>query len=211
MNRQRRVNLQENMSWPKMRNAKLECTDDLILAEGGTLIMARWEAPMMKYHAEVVCRRGGDILEIGFGLGISAQYIQEQNINSHTIIEPHPELAENARIWSESKSNITIVEADWYDVVDTLKTYDGVFYDAEFDKHMFEFYSIIKQKIKPNGIFTFFNPDGDGTKNTHLIEGDVTYEEMSIEPPPYNTNENQYMKSDVDKYFIPIVINLSNL
>lgn len=52
-----------------------------------------WEHPIMKRHVEVVCKNGGDILEIGFDMAISANYIQEQNINSYTIVEIHPEMA----------------------------------------------------------------------------------------------------------------------
>ena len=50
-------------------------------------VMGSWEDPLMKRHAEVACENGGDILEIGFGMGISANYIQQQNPDSHTIIE----------------------------------------------------------------------------------------------------------------------------
>ncbi|MBC8386820.1 MAG: hypothetical protein H8E13_02070 [Actinobacteria bacterium] len=32
----------------------------------------------------------GDVLEIGFGLGLSATQFQKYKINSHTIIECHP-------------------------------------------------------------------------------------------------------------------------
>ena len=45
--------------------------------------MHNWEHPIMKKHSEVITRNGGDILELGFGMGISADYIQKQNINSH--------------------------------------------------------------------------------------------------------------------------------
>ena len=38
-------------------------------------------------YAEVICKNGGDILEIGFGMGISATHIQSYDINSHTSIE----------------------------------------------------------------------------------------------------------------------------
>ena len=42
--------------------------------------MMSWETPMMKKHAEVVTENGGDILEIGFGMGICSNFIQEHNI-----------------------------------------------------------------------------------------------------------------------------------
>ena len=60
--------------------------------EGTTFeVMMNWEDSIMKASADYVCENGGDILEIGFGMGISAGYIQANNINSHTIIENHPQ------------------------------------------------------------------------------------------------------------------------
>ena len=50
-------------------------------------VMMSWEDSLMKRHAEVVCENGGDVLEIGFGMGIAANYIQELNPSSHTIVE----------------------------------------------------------------------------------------------------------------------------
>ena len=46
--------------------------------------MMDWEDGLMKKHADYVCSNGGDILEIGFGMGISANYIQQNNPASHT-------------------------------------------------------------------------------------------------------------------------------
>ena len=55
-------------------------------------VMMDWEDEIMKASADYICENGGDILEIGFGMGISAGYIQANNINSHTIIEKHPQI-----------------------------------------------------------------------------------------------------------------------
>ena len=44
-------------------------------------VMMSWEDNIMKASADYVCENGGDILEIGFGMGISANYIQANNIN----------------------------------------------------------------------------------------------------------------------------------
>ena len=37
-----------------------------------------------------MCENGGDILEIGFGGGVTADMIQNYNIKTHTIIERDP-------------------------------------------------------------------------------------------------------------------------
>ena len=48
-------------------------------------VMMDWEDVVMKKSADYVCQNGGDILEIGFGMGIAANYIQANTITSHTI------------------------------------------------------------------------------------------------------------------------------
>jgi spermidine synthase len=79
-------------------------------------VMMDWETELMQRHAEIVCQRGGHILEIGFGMGISADFIQQQSIQSHTIVEVNPQILERAIEWSQDKPNVTIIEGDWFDV-----------------------------------------------------------------------------------------------
>ena len=122
--------------------AKYTFTDTQILdTEIGWEVMSDWEDPIMVKHAEVVTKNGGDILESGFGMGISATHIQSHDINSHTIIENHPDIISRAQAWAADKSNVTIVEGDWYSVKDTLSTYDGLFMDTYGDSNMKHFSS----------------------------------------------------------------------
>ena len=102
-------------------------------------VMMDWEDSLMSASAAYICEGGGDILEIGFGMGISANYVQQHTINSHTIIENHPDMIPKAQAWAADKSNVTIVEGDWYSVKDTLSTYDGLFLDTWGDQHMDKF------------------------------------------------------------------------
>ena len=182
-----------------MRDLKLKFLKDRIVSNKNITIMMSWEKPIMKRHAEIVCKNGGDILEIGFGMGISAGYIQQQEPKSHTIVEIHPEIAKKARNWSKDKINITIIEDDWYNVVNDLKTYDGIFYDAEQDDHMNKFYDIAKQKLlNPGGIYTFFNIQEERIHTLHGIQDKIEHEVLDIDPP-----ENPYLNSD--KYYLPMM------
>ena len=72
-------------------------------------VMMDWEDSLMSASAAYVCQNGGDILEIGFGMGISAGYIQSHSISSHTIIENHPDIIPRAQAWASEKSN----DRDW--------------------------------------------------------------------------------------------------
>ena len=47
----------------------------------GIEVMMTWEAPIMEKSAEFICQSKGDILEIGFGMGICSDYIQAQGVN----------------------------------------------------------------------------------------------------------------------------------
>ena len=53
----------------------------------GIEVMMDWESDIMEKSAEFICHNKGDILEIGFGMGICADYIQAQGVNSHTITD----------------------------------------------------------------------------------------------------------------------------
>lgn len=133
--------------------------DSIISLEYG-VVMMRWEKEIMEAHAKVIAT-GGDVLEIGFGMGLSATAIQEYGVSSHTIVEIHPEIAKRAREWAKDYPNVTIIEAAWRDIGDGLGQYDGIFYDAESDPTQSEFPIFVKEKlIRPGGIFTWFNPNG---------------------------------------------------
>ena len=47
-------------------------------------VMMDWESSVMEASADYVCSNGGDILELGFGMGISTGYIQENFSMIHT-------------------------------------------------------------------------------------------------------------------------------
>ena len=96
-------------------------------------------------------------LEIGFGMGISATYIQSHTINSHTIIENHPQIIPKAHAWAADKPNVTILEGSWYDIKDSLLTYDGVFYDTFGDDDMIHFASSLPSLVKKGGVATWWN------------------------------------------------------
>ena len=83
-------------------------------------VMMEWEHTIMSASAAYVTQNGGDILEIGFGMGISAGYIHSHSIDSHTIYENHPDIIPKALSWAENKSNVNIITGSWYDAFHTI-------------------------------------------------------------------------------------------
>ena len=51
--------------------------------------MEDWQTPLMKAMARHVTESHGDVLEVGFGRGVSAELIQRLGVASHTIVEPN--------------------------------------------------------------------------------------------------------------------------
>lgn len=41
---------------------------------------------------QAICSRGGDVLNVGFGLGLVDAAIQSNQPASHTIVEAHPDV-----------------------------------------------------------------------------------------------------------------------
>ena len=162
-------------------------------------VMMAWENDIMKKSADYVCQNGGDILEIGFGMGIAANYIQANSINSHTIVENHPQIIEKAKAWAADKPNVTIIEDDWNTVKDKrrkicLATYDGIFYDTFGDENMDKFKSSLANLANASCKVTWWNSVASES-NYYNITG-VTYEAIAVSPPP-----NCYFNHDT--YYLP--------
>ena len=157
-------------------------------------VMMDWEAPIMSASAAYICQNGGDILEIGFGMGISAGYIQSHSITSHTIVENHPDVIPKAQAWAQGKSNVTIVTGSWYDVKNNLSTYDGLFYDTWGDNDMDQFSSSLSSLMKSGGVATWWNNEPTAT-NFYNIPN-VTYDTHNVTP-----TENYYFNSTT--YYLP--------
>ena len=159
-------------------------------------VMMSWEVPIMEKSAEFICHNKGDVLEIGFGMGICSDYIQAEDVNSHTIVEIHPQVIEKLKVWAEDKDNVTIVEGDWY-TSDRLGTYDGIFLDTFADNSLDNFKEFSLSKAKEGSKITYWNNFTDN-RNKHGFDN-ISFEEVSVSP-----SSNSYTKI-IDTYYMPKV------
>ena len=145
-------------------------------------IMEEWQIPLMQAMAEVVTESHGNILEIGFGCGVSATLIQEQKVLSHTIIECNDFVVKTFLEWKElfKDKKINLVHGLWQDTIDDLGLFDGIFFHtyplneeeymknvhgrATFAEHFFE---TAAKHLRPGGVFTYFSNEIDSLGRGH--------------------------------------------
>jgi hypothetical protein len=126
-------------------------------------VMHKGEKSLMYRLAEIVTKNGGNILEIGFGMHLSADGIQSNpNVTSHTIIEVHPEIFKNALDWARDKPNVKIILGNWIDIIPTLQSkFDGILHDTHLDREIPKFLECIKPNCKEGTIVGFFQTPVD--------------------------------------------------
>ena len=108
---------------------RVEYSEGRLMDEESKGVMMSWENPLMEAHAKAICTGCGDVLNVGFGMGLVDTAIQGHNPTSHTIIEAHPEVYKRMLEtgWGD-KENVRIIYGRWQDVLPQLGTYDGKLY-----------------------------------------------------------------------------------
>jgi hypothetical protein len=188
---------------------KLIITNDVIeiVQSHQNCVMHIGEKPLMKKLAEIVTQNGGDILEIGFGLHLSADFIQSTpTVTSHTIIEIHPEIYEIAVMWVKNKPNTKIILGDWFDVIPTLtQKFDGILHDSHEDINLSKFLDMVIPLSNKNCIVGFFQ-HLEFDERLSGIRVPIDINEYNTIPyknnPFFNLNQYEllYSKFDGEKY-----------
>jgi len=160
-------------------------------------VMMEWEKPYMEKLVNNL-KPKGDVLEIGFGFGYSADEIQKYDIKSHTIIEPF--LIKELENWSlKQKHKVNIVKGYWQEVLKNLKTFDTIFFDDCVSKKFED-----KDNIR---LYSFFyevlnNHVNKGAKMTWYLEKPIywlCHPDVQYNVKPFkikSPNHCNYFKGD---------------
>ncbi|WP_261559334.1 class I SAM-dependent methyltransferase [Frankia tisae] len=155
---------------------------DGTLLVSGQEVMQTWEAPLMRALAQAVTARGSTVLEIGFGLGLSAGFVQEIGPARHVIVEANPRTAEVAGQWAraDSRRGVEIVTGRWQDVLPGLGRFDGVLFDTypmdetEVDEYVMRdatfaehFFAPAAAALADGGAFTYYSNEIDSVARRH--------------------------------------------
>jgi guanidinoacetate N-methyltransferase len=145
-------------------------------------IMEDWQLPLMAAMARIATQGAGDVLEVGYGRGVSAAMIQEHGVRSHTIIECNPSVIERFDRWRATLPTraLHLVPGLWQDVIDSLGTFDAVFFhtyaldedeaielvagSVTFAAH---FFPVAAAHLRPGGRFTYLTNEVDTLSRAH--------------------------------------------
>ncbi len=172
--------------------------------ENGTLkildhpVMEVWEAPYMRRLAEIATAKGGAILEVGFGLGISSRFVQDCQPAKHVIIEANVEVYEGLEAFAASAVyRVEPVLGFWQDVLPNFAaaSFDGILFDTypleadEIHQNHYSFFVHAQRLLKPGGVFTYYSDEIDEISPEHLERlreagfDRVDFEVCEVDPP----------------------------
>ena len=203
-------------------------SDKIVFSKNGETfqVMMDWETPIMKRSAEWVTNGGKaeSVLEIGYGMGIAASFIQAYQPNQHIIMELHPRVAERAEEYANQRNKyysgdkrtahkrVTIMGGkDWYTEFQKdfnksgLQEFDAIFIDTYNDNNLYKLKEYITKMLKPGGRMTWWNPMEDKLPDINIRKArGIEYEMIKMSDHKITIPTNNYHNTDV--YYMPMYI-----
>ena len=131
----------------------------------GHPVMQSWEAPYMKALARIATSRGGRVLEVGYGMGISAAAIQEADLDAHVVVEANIDVYRHLlQFAAGARRPLQAILGFWEDIVPSFAdgSFDGILFDPypitteQLYGQRFSFFSQARRLLRPGGVFTHY-------------------------------------------------------
>ena len=197
MNNQKRE--KELQEWWVKQEALFTGHDLLV---NGYQVMQDWEDEYMKRLAGIATSTGGHVLEFGFGLGISAGFIQRSDIiTKHTIIEAHPEVVKFAYTKfpeALASGRMNIIQDFWESATPKIanNSLNGILFDTSplnqetVFFHYFPVFPEAHRLLRNGGVFTYFSDEPERISDEHLKKlreagfNNIDFEIVNVRPSP---------------------------
>lgn len=182
----------------KWEHASATYTESTLMILGHA-VMEDWETPYMKALAQIACERGGTILEVGFGMGISAKFIQQHAVRLHVIIEANREVASKAvEFGNQAKQGVSVLHGFWEKACKLIPdgSIDGILFDTyplsnrELYANHYRFFRPAFRMLRQGGILTYYSDEEANFSADHETRlrraGFTTFSGaiVQVSPPP---------------------------
>ncbi|MFE5566549.1 hypothetical protein ACFQ68_16305 [Amycolatopsis japonica] len=153
---------------------------DETLKIAGHPVMERWEGSYMGRLAGIASAAGGSVLEVGFGMGISATaLLADERVKSYTVIECHPGVATRALAMLDAemaRMRARLMVGFWEEVTPLLAaaSFDGILFDtyplteADIHQNHFAFFPEAFRLLRSGGFLTYYSDEATGFSREHL-------------------------------------------
>ncbi len=169
----------------------------------GHPVMEDWESGYMQKLAAIASHSGGRVLEVGYGMGLSARAIQSHKPEAHWVIECNDDVikkAEDDFAKELSNGRMRLLPGFWEDVTPTLPdaSFDGILFDTyplnaeQIHSNHFWFFEEAYRLLKPGGTLTYYSDEIKEFSPSHLAKlteagfqpANINSEICNVSPPP---------------------------
>ena len=185
-----------------VRGSESRLRDDYPDVESAALssqeIMEDWQTPVMAAMASACVQPGSSVLEVGYGRGVAAEFVQGRDPSIHTVVEVNTNAIETYfRPWRarHAEADIRLLAGRWQDVVDPSARYDGILFHAfplnesEFIEHVVNSVTYAEHAmpamaalLAPGGAFTYLSTEIDSLSRRHQRLLFRHFDEISLQP-----------------------------
>lgn len=158
----------------------------------GHPVMQDWEEPYMRKLAGIASSNGGVVLEVGFGMGLSATFIQRYGVQKHMVVEANLDVFRCLEEFAAgSRGSVIPMFGFWQDVMPDLadESMDGILFDTyplnenEIHCNHYPFFEHAYRVLKTGGVLTYYSDEISDFSPAHRnLLRNVGFESIECEP-----------------------------